>query len=158
MALELYKPEEATRSRGLLAVLAGGLSLFGVLSLYDYLSVGFWDDDLVHGLLGDEFPLSPRVILAAVLILTCALVIYLLANNHKIVDFLIATEKELEKVSWPPKHEVISSSIAVCVTTVVLAAYLGLVDFGLVQFKDSVWPKLEVAIGLKAPEDVGGGS
>jgi preprotein translocase subunit SecE len=89
------------------------------------------------------------VVLCGTLTLIVALGIYLLANNPKIVEFLILTEKEMEKVSWPPKHEVVSSSIAVCVTVVILAIYLGLVDFGLVQFKDNAWPKFEVAVGLK---------
>jgi preprotein translocase SecE subunit len=163
MALELYKPEEATRSRGGLAAISGALVLYGITSLFDWLEGGFWsENDLAGGFLGDEFPVSPRVILAGTLVVIFALIIYTLANHAKIVDFLIATEKEMEKVSWPPKHEVISSSIAVCVTVVVLAAYLGLVDFGLVQFKDRVWPRIEVGVGLKkelpAEETTEGGS
>ncbi len=149
MALELYKPEEATRSRGGLAAVTGAILLFGIVSLYEWLAIPFWIGDLAGGWLGDEFPISPRVVLCGVLTLIVALGIYLLANNPKIVEFLIATEKEMQKVSWPPKHEVISSSIAVCVTVVILAIYLGLVDFGLVQFKDNAWPKFEVAVGLK---------
>ena len=149
MALELYKPEEATRSRGGLAAVTGALVLYGVMSLFDWLEGGWWSEDLIGNLLGDEFPISPRVILAAGLVIVFAFIIYTLANHAKIVDFLIATEKEMEKVSWPPKHEVISSTIAVCVTVVVLAAYMGLVDLGLVQIKDEVWPRIEVGVGLR---------
>jgi preprotein translocase subunit SecE len=146
MALELYKPDEATRWRGGLSVVTGGLLLYGIVALYDFLAVGFWVKDYSGGVLGDEFPLSPRLILCGILTIITALAIYMLANHKKIVEFLILTDKEMEKVSWPPKHEVISSSIAVCVTTVIMAIYLGVVDFGLVKFKETVWPKILGAI------------
>lgn len=146
MALELYKPEEATRWRGGLSACLAAVLLYGIVSLFDFLAVGFWVDDLAGGVLGDEFPVSPRLLLCGVLTLVVAVAIYLLANNPKIVEFLILTDKEMQKVSWAPKHEVISSSIAVCVTTVILSVYLGVVDFGLVQFKDTVWPKILGAV------------
>jgi preprotein translocase subunit SecE len=146
MALELYKPDEATRWRGGLSAVTGGLLLYGIVSLYDFLAIGFWVQDYSGGALGDEFPLSPRLFLCGVLTLIVAVGVYLLANHKKIVEFLILTEKEMEKVSWPAKHEVISSSIAVCVTTVIMAIYLGLVDFGLVKFKETLWPKILGAI------------
>ena len=129
MALELYKPEEATRSRGLLAVLLVALLGYGVLSLYEFLGFDWWQQDLARGVLGDEFPFSPRVILAGVMFLILGLAVYLLVNHHKIVDFLIDTEAELHKVSWAPKHEVISSSVVVVVTTVVIGLFLFFVDY-----------------------------
>ncbi len=138
MALELYKPEEATRSRGGIAVLSGALLLFGVVSLYDYLAMGFWQDDLARGALGDEFPISPRVLLCGVLIVLMAIGIYVLCNHKRVVDFLIETEAEMQKVSWPARHEVISSSIVVVACVVILAVYLGAVDYGLVLFRDKI--------------------
>ena len=151
MALELYKPDEATKSRGGLALLLGSLLLYGVVSLYDYLAMDFWQDDLTKGAMGDEFPVSPRVILCVILMLVTAAGIYVASNHKKGVDFLISTEAEMQKVSWAPKHEVISSSIVVVVTLIILAIYLGLVDYGLVLFSDfstqvdgkpvPVWPR-----------------
>ena len=55
MAVELYKPEEATRSRGLLAVLIASLLGYGIYSLYEWLQMDFWQMDLIGGALGDEF-------------------------------------------------------------------------------------------------------
>ena len=138
MALELYKPDEATKSRGGIAVLAGAMLMYGVVSLYEYLAMGFWQQDLTAGMLGDEFPISPRVILAGVLTTVLAIAIYVLCNHKKVVDFLISTEAEMTKVSWPAKNEVISSSIVVVITVVILAVYLGVVDYGLVLFKDKI--------------------
>lgn len=138
MALELYKPEEATRSRGTIAVLLGALLGYGIFSLYEFLAVAFWQNDLTKGWLGDEFPISPRVILCTILMIVVAVGIYFLCNWPRVVDFLIDTEQELSKVSWAPRHEVISSSIVVVVTVAVLAVYLGLVDTGLSLFKEQI--------------------
>lgn len=138
MALELYKPEEATRSRGMLAVLVAGMLGYGVYSLYDFLAIGFWQRDLIGGALGDEFPLSPRVILSGVLFVALGIATYVLVNHKKVVEFLIATEDEMTKVSWSPRHEVISSSVVVVATTVILGLYLWAVDSLLVFLKNSV--------------------
>ncbi|MEK7486103.1 MAG: preprotein translocase subunit SecE, partial [Planctomycetota bacterium] len=43
-------------------------------------------------------------------------------------DFLIETEAELRKVSWPNRDELIGSSTVVVITVIVLSTYLGLVD------------------------------
>lgn len=147
MALELYKPDEATKSRGGIAVLLGALLLYGVVSLYDYLAMDFWQDDLTKGMLGDEFPISPRVILCMVMMIAFAIGIYATVNHKKAVDFLIATENEMQKVSWPSKSEVISNSIVVIICTIILAIYLGGVDYLIVLFKntpnwDSLWDKI----------------
>lgn len=129
MALELYKPEEATRSRGLLAVLMATLLGYGVFSLYEFLGFDWWQQDLAQGLLGDEFPFSPRVILSTVIMVVVGIAIYVIVNHKKIVDFLIDTEAELHKVSWAPRHEVVSSSVVVIVTTIVIGLFLFFVDY-----------------------------
>ena len=143
MALELYKPEEATRIRGLVAVLLAGAMAYGVYSLHEFLAAGFWADDLTNGTFGADFPLSPRVILCLALGIALSVGIYVVSNHPKVVDFLIDTEKEMTNVSWPPQHEVISSSLIVCVCVIVMAAYLGAVDYVLVLLKDQIpWDTL----------------
>jgi preprotein translocase SecE subunit len=49
----------------------------------------------------------------------------------KAADFLIETEGELRRVSWPPRHEFLGSSFVVIVSVIVLGVYLLVVDFGL---------------------------
>jgi preprotein translocase SecE subunit len=148
MALELYKPEEATRTRGLISVLLASLMAYGLFNLHEYLSGwSFWKEDLAGGALGAEFPLSPRIIVVSVLGLATAVAIYLLCNHARVVDFLIDTEKEMQNVSWAPRHEVISSSIVVVITVIIMAAYLGLVDYALIMGKneipwDNLWNKV----------------
>jgi len=144
MALELYKPEEATRTRGLISILLASLMAFGLFNLHEYLSGwSFWKEDLVGGALGAEFPVSPRIIVVTVLGLAAAVAIYVLSNHARVVDFLIDTEKEMQNVSWAPRHEVISSSIVVVITVILMAVYLGLVDYALIMAKDRVpWDTL----------------
>ncbi len=46
------------------------------------------------------------------------------AGGRKIVDFLIDTQAELQKVSWPTKQELVGSIIVVIITVVVLSVYI----------------------------------
>jgi preprotein translocase subunit SecE len=47
---------------------------------------------------------------------------------HKIVKFIKESYAELKKVIWPSRDDVISSVKVVVVSTVIIAAVLGLVD------------------------------
>lgn len=49
-------------------------------------------------------------------------------------DFLIDTEAEMRKVSWPTSKEVFKSSIVVIIAIIILAVYLYVVDIGLDTF------------------------
>jgi preprotein translocase subunit SecE len=46
----------------------------------------------------------------------------------KAVDFLREAKAELKKVTWPTRKETISSTWLVLIMTVIVSAYLGLVD------------------------------
>jgi preprotein translocase subunit SecE len=48
---------------------------------------------------------------------------------NKIVQFIKESYAELRKVIWPGRDDVISSVKVVIVSTVIIAAILGLVDF-----------------------------
>jgi len=47
----------------------------------------------------------------------------------KIVQFIKESHAELKKVVWPGRDDVISSVKVVIVSTVIIAAILGLIDF-----------------------------
>ncbi len=51
----------------------------------------------------------------------------------KIILFFQESYAELKKVSWPSQEEVIASTKVVLVSTVLIAAALGLVDFLIFQ-------------------------
>jgi preprotein translocase subunit SecE len=57
----------------------------------------------------------------------------------KIILFFQESFAELKKVTWPTRDEVVSSTKVVLVSTVVIAAVLGLVDFILVKLVDWVF-------------------
>jgi preprotein translocase SecE subunit len=50
------------------------------------------------------------------------------------VDFLIATEGEMKKVNWSTRREIVGSTVAVIVTTLVIAVFCYGIDLGFTWF------------------------
>lgn len=48
----------------------------------------------------------------------------------KIVSYFTESWRELTKVTWPTRKQIIEITIAVCVISIVVGAILGLFDFG----------------------------
>jgi preprotein translocase subunit SecE len=61
------------------------------------------------------------------------------AAMKKIVQFFKDSYAELRKVVWPSKEDVIASTKVVLVSTVVMAAVLGFIDFLLVAGIDVIF-------------------
>jgi preprotein translocase SecE subunit len=71
-----------------------------------------------------------------------------LVNLPSFADFLIATEAELNKVSWTPRRRLVQDTIVVLVTTLLITLFL--------LFADLVWSQLLTRVGvLRAPKDTG---
>jgi preprotein translocase SecE subunit len=67
-----------------------------------------------------------------------------LVNLPSFADFLIATEAELNKVSWTPRRRLVQDTIVVLVTTLLITFFL--------LFADLIWSQLLTRIGvLRAP-------
>jgi preprotein translocase SecE subunit len=67
-----------------------------------------------------------------------------LVNLPAFADFLIATEAELNKVSWTPRRRLVQDTIVVLVTTLLITFFL--------LFADLIWSQLLTKIGvLRAP-------
>lgn len=49
----------------------------------------------------------------------------------KILNYLKETKAELKEVSWPTKSQTISFTILVILISVIVAMFLGAIDFGL---------------------------
>ena len=49
------------------------------------------------------------------------------------LQFLRECKNELKKVKWPTRKELLASTAVVIVLTLIVALYLGLVDFGLIK-------------------------
>ena len=67
---------------------------------------------------------APALLFAAV-----GTVFYWLLNKRRAVDFLIATESELKKVSWSSRKEVIGSTLVVIVTIILMGLFLYCADY-----------------------------
>lgn len=56
----------------------------------------------------------------------------------KLVQFFKEMQMELGKVSWPSRQELTVSTAAVVVFTLVMAAFIGIIDFALVRVVEVV--------------------
>ena len=73
---------------------------------------------------------SPQVRLGVPVVVLAVLVgagLYLL-NRPRVADFLIETQSELDKVSWPSKQQVLGSTGAVLLLVLMVGIYLYGVD------------------------------
>ncbi|MBI4243804.1 MAG: preprotein translocase subunit SecE [Planctomycetes bacterium] len=61
----------------------------------------------------------------------------ILSNKPKIADFIIETESELKKVSWPSRKEYLSASVAIVIMVIFMVFYLIFVDMGLSKIMDA---------------------
>ena len=53
--------------------------------------------------------------------------------KNRFFNFFSETKQELNNVVWPTRHELLGSTGVVIVTTLILAAFIGVVDFILSQ-------------------------
>src|SRR5262249_33531251 len=69
-----------------------------------------------------------------------------LVNLPSSADFVIATEAELNKVSWTPRRRLVQDTIVVLVTTLLITFFL--------LFADLIWSQLLTKVGvLRAPKE-----
>lgn len=54
-------------------------------------------------------------------------------KDQSLVEFLQASWHEREKISWPTRAEVLNLTVVVIVSTIIVALYLGSVDYVLAQ-------------------------
>jgi preprotein translocase SecE subunit len=138
-----YKPTQGVRVRrstvlGILVV--GG---FGIITLVTHRTLGYGDsnnwewripftadvpDIKTDGLF---LPLMFRVDLVMLLPLIAGLlwVAWRVVNWPTFADFLIATEAEMNKVSWTTRKRLVQDTIVVLVTVFLLTAYLFIIDW-----------------------------
>ena len=74
-----------------------------------------------------------QAVVGAVWMILWAWLTFWLVNSPKYGEFMIMTESEMRKVSWPSRREVINSTKVVILLTVILGLLLFLVDVGFVK-------------------------
>ena len=131
MALSIYKPGQGYYTRVLSAVGAAAI----VLVVVGWL----WQEMTSIAALGDNL-LYAQAAMAVALIGGFGALGWWLLNKPNIVDFMIATEAEMKKVNWPSRREVVGSTIVVIGGTLLIAAFLWVINlfFG--------WVFLEIGI------------
>jgi preprotein translocase subunit SecE len=122
----LYKPVQGRYARLYTAVALGGV-----------LALGLWR--LEHDALND-YPLTTRFGVPAVLGLILGWVIFRLVQYPPFVEFLIATEAEMNKVSWTSKDDLYRATTVVLSTVALVSIFL----FGV----DQVWLILLQFLGV----------
>ena len=118
MHFGIYKRELANRSRIAAAVSIAILTVMGA----NWLKGLFVDTGTAF--LG----ITWGQIIAAVFVIGSVIGIAYLVNSRKCVDFLIETEAELAKVSWPSRKEFLGATAVVLFTMFFLALYLFILD------------------------------
>jgi preprotein translocase SecE subunit len=87
---------------------------------------------------------SVRIVLPLVMGALALWFSWRLVNLPSFADFLIATEAELNKVSWTPRRRLVQDTIVVLVTTILVTFFL--------LFADLIWSQLLTRVGvLRAP-------
>jgi preprotein translocase subunit SecE len=129
-----YKPRQGRILRWSAGIALMLLAVFGCHSLYRMpleakLPIGWWHHKVLTVPLFDKSINIGMLICATVLIL-CGLLIYMfIINQPRCAEFLIETEAEMRKVSWPDRRDYLGSSMAVIVCVLIVGAFLLVVDF-----------------------------
>jgi preprotein translocase subunit SecE len=111
---DVVKPTQGKTIRWLTA---GGLALLlgaGVLQFYNIVLI--------------DQPVPIPYVVGGILLALAGWFVFRMVQYGPFVDFLIATEAEMKKVSWTSKEDLYKATIVVLVTVAILATYLFLVD------------------------------
>lgn len=134
MNFKTYKPDQGRVVRLTTFLSCLTLTLWMCLNLYD----AFPSDSGLYRVLagpvdlfGVNLSVTVMLLIAAGVFLALSFGIYLFFNWPKMGEFMIETEGELKKVSWPERKEYVSASFAVVVLVVFIVVYLYAVDVGL---------------------------
>ena len=134
--LEIYKKGQGTRAR--LGSLIGLLIFVG----YGCYSLG---DMLAARQIGrvnlSALSISYGWGIGAGVFVILGLAIAYLLNLPRVADFLIATEGELRKVSWPTRDDLMRQTIVVVIVMVVMLVVIFLFDLVASQSFERVLPK-----------------
>ena len=122
---EVYKKGQGTAARWVTAAALGGFAGFGSFELQRFLDERAWSARNVSlGLV----QLSLSVLIGMVAFVIAAALIGLLINNKRLVDYLIASQVELRKVSWPTRPELKRQTVVVIVTILLFSVILLMAD------------------------------
>ncbi len=123
--MEIYKKGQAKNYRVAFAAILIITGMYAAFSWYKWL-----ENDTLFDL---PFLRIDWIGAAILLFAGIAAGFYLAFANRKTVDYVVTTEEEMRKVTWPTKDELVSSSIIVVVVMVVLGIVTTVFDLAFVQ-------------------------
>ena len=130
------KAGQGTWVRSVALVALGALAAFGCWAFYRaplFSSTGSWWANTLWqtDFLGMSLALRPVLFPALGIFATVMFAVFQLLNREKWADFLIETEGELKKVSWPARKEYLGSAAVVVLVVAVISLFLFFVDHGM---------------------------
>jgi len=105
-----------------------------VAALGIVVAAGMWwtDQKVVRYYNPDASEVLRAAIVCAVAV-AGALLAFVVVNRPRPAEFMIMTESEMRKVTWPSRQTVINSTKVVIFLTLLMAGILWFVDFGFVE-------------------------
>jgi len=115
MVFDIYKRGQGKNTRLCSAFGAAIIVGLGCLQLYKKLD-------------GTDLGLWVKTMIPAALFVALGLLIFWLVNKPSIVDFMVASEGEMKKVSWSSRKEIAVSTFIVITVVIIMAVLLGFTD------------------------------
>jgi len=123
MTFEIYKKGQGNVARMVTGIGALALAGFGCVALRNYIASPTWRWHF------GALSLEPGVVIAFIIFLACAaLVAWQALTGRWIVDFVILTEAELRKVSWPTRRDLYQQTVVVIVVSIMLGVMILIAD------------------------------
>ena len=131
MALELYKRGQGSAARIVTAVGLIALAAFGANALREFI-LGYTAGETAWAV--GPVQLRPDLVAAVVVFLGAAGAIgWVVSGCRRVVDFLILTEGELRKVSWPSRRDLWHQTVVVIVVSVFFGIFILICDLILMK-------------------------
>jgi preprotein translocase SecE subunit len=123
---EVYKKGQGTTARAVAAASMLGIGIYGAYEVMKWLSESprLAGSRLNLGI----FALPAPLLISGGVFVIFAVITALLVNNPRFVDYLINSEAELRKVSWPTRAELKRQTIVVIITMVAFGILLLIAD------------------------------
>jgi preprotein translocase SecE subunit len=129
---EIYKEGHGVLVRrvafvGLATLLVwGGTELYGWLAGADWVRSNRWVNYRIPVL--NQY-IDPAFVISWTIIIVGCIAIYRLLNRERAADFLIETDTEVRKVTWPTWNDAWNSSLIVLLFVVVVTGFIFASDF-----------------------------
>jgi preprotein translocase SecE subunit len=134
MAIEVYRPGQGVQARIGAGAALVMLAIFASVRFHQLLPTG-----RSLAVLGLQVPMS-AVWAGGLFVLEIAVIAYFLAGppfggtflrkkSRSLVDLLVDTQAELEKVVWPSRQDLANSTVIVLIAIVLLGVFIVFVDW-----------------------------